>query len=89
MVIWKICDLEDQEVEGESHGTVRCGSLADVRINERHVFITMSSPMNRCFCSSEDNFDRHGQADNCNRPCRGDRTTICGGRWALSVFQIQ
>lgn len=37
-----------------------------------------------CFCGNA--YGRHGQADNCNMACSGDRSQTCGGHTANSVY---
>ncbi|XP_072036874.1 MAM and LDL-receptor class A domain-containing protein 1-like [Amphiura filiformis] len=44
-----------------------------------------------CFCGSDGvSYDRYGQAPeaHCNRPCRGDRSQMCGGSWRMSVYDL-
>ena len=43
---------------------------------------------NECFCGNE--YDTHGSADesDCDKECTGDRTTMCGGAWRSSVYNI-
>ena len=36
-----------------------------------------------CFCGNE--YDRYGEADNCDMTCSGEKDQICGGSWAMSV----
>ena len=31
-------------------------------------------------------YDRYGNSSSCNLPCTGDSNKICGGPWALSVY---
>jgi len=31
-------------------------------------------------------YDRYGNSSSCNLPCIGDSKKICGGPWALSVY---
>ena len=37
-----------------------------------------------CFCGND--YGKHGTASNCDMPCGGDKSQMCGGRWANSVF---
>ena len=37
-----------------------------------------------CFCG--DSYDKHGEASNCDVPCSGDGSEICGGDNANSVL---
>jgi hypothetical protein len=39
-----------------------------------------------CYC--DDVYDKHGEADNCETMCGGDDTQICGGSWAMTVYQV-
>ncbi len=38
----------------------------------------------QCFCDND--FGSMGPADNCNMPCSGSPTEICGGSWANTVY---
>ena len=40
----------------------------------------------QCFCGN--NYGRYGQATNCNMQCSGDRSKICGGTWANSIYDV-
>jgi hypothetical protein len=46
-----------------------------------------------CFCGGRpdefDNVFRLRNADNCDMPCTGNQDEICGGVWALSVYQTR
>ncbi len=37
-------------------------------------------------CLCDNNYGKYGRADNCNMRCRGNKTKICGGAWANSVY---
>ena len=37
-----------------------------------------------CFCGDE--YQNYGEADNCDMPCSGDKTEICGGNWAMNIY---
>lgn len=39
---------------------------------------------NECYCGNH--YDRYGNSSSCNLPCIGDSNKICGGPWALSVY---
>jgi len=39
-----------------------------------------------CFCGNS--YGKNGKANNCNMPCAGIKSEICGGRWANSVYNI-
>ncbi|KAJ7383552.1 hypothetical protein OS493_027215, partial [Desmophyllum pertusum] len=39
---------------------------------------------NECYCGNH--YDRYGNATSCDLPCHGDSSKICGGPWALSVY---
>ena len=39
----------------------------------------------QCFCGNE--YDKYGEASNCNMECRGDKKQLCGGVWANQVYQ--
>ncbi|XP_020605209.1 uncharacterized protein LOC110044027 isoform X4 [Orbicella faveolata] len=39
---------------------------------------------NECYCGNH--YDRYGNSSSCNLPCIGDSKKICGGPWALSVY---
>lgn len=43
-----------------------------------------------CWCSSSDDFDKHGESSFCTKPCTDDPTTMCGGyvATAVSVYAI-
>ena len=41
---------------------------------------------NQCFCGSS--YGKHGEADNCNMPCAGNKNEKCGGAWANSVYAL-
>ncbi|CAN0208124.1 unnamed protein product, partial [Laminaria digitata] len=42
----------------------------------------------QCWCgdSKTTDFDKHGKAE-CNQTCSGKDGEICGGKWAMSVYQ--
>ncbi|CAN0347997.1 unnamed protein product [Ectocarpus sp. 6 AP-2014] len=41
----------------------------------------------QCFCgASDEDFTRHGESQECLLRCTGDRKSICGGVWAMSVY---
>ena len=42
---------------------------------------------NECYCGNE--YGKHGPADNCDSPCPGDSSEMCGGGYALSVMQVR
>jgi len=54
----------------------------------------MTAQYKQCFCGVQyyyecycgDNYDRLGSADICDTHCAGNRTQICGGSLALSVY---
>lgn len=39
-----------------------------------------------CFCGNK--YGRSGGASNCNTPCGGNPTEMCGGGWANSVYSV-
>ena len=39
-----------------------------------------------CVCGNR--YGKYGKADNCNMPCTGDKSKICGGSWANSVYNV-
>lgn len=39
-------------------------------------------------CVCDNDYGKFGKADNCNMPCTGDSSEICGGSWANSVYEI-
>ena len=39
-----------------------------------------------CFCGNS--YGNLGKANNCNMPCAGNKSEICGGSWANSVYRI-
>ncbi|KAJ8033133.1 E-selectin [Holothuria leucospilota] len=41
-----------------------------------------------CFCGKESNYSRYGPSTNCTLPCDGNKTQICGGHHAISVYQF-
>ncbi|CAN0001564.1 unnamed protein product, partial [Sphacelaria rigidula] len=42
----------------------------------------------QCFCgSSIDNPAVHGVSTDCDMPCSGDSSQLCGGRYAINVFK--
>ena len=41
----------------------------------------------QCFCGSQANYEIYGPSVHCNHACRDDSSQICGGDWALSVYQ--
>lgn len=41
-----------------------------------------------CFCGDESSdFDKHGEASNCNVNCAGDPAEVCGGSYANSIYR--
>jgi len=50
----------------------------------KHLLLWCVQNGSECFCGNS--YDRLGTANNCNRPCSGNSTQICGGPWALSVY---
>ncbi|HHL33605.1 MAG TPA: hypothetical protein ENJ30_04505, partial [Desulfobulbaceae bacterium] len=40
-----------------------------------------------CFCG--DSYGKSGEANNCNMPCAGNKSEICGGDWANSLYRVQ
>ena len=40
-----------------------------------------------CFCGDEE-YDKLGEADNCDHPCMGNRNEMCGGGWANQVYRV-
>ena len=48
------------------------------------ITIIKSTRDNSCFCGNL--FGSQGKSTNCNSPCPGDLTEICGGSWANSIF---
>ena len=47
---------------------------------------------NECHCGNPENYAIHGSCPEagcaCDHPCGGDRDNICGGDWALSIYNI-
>ncbi|CAN0403019.1 unnamed protein product, partial [Hapterophycus canaliculatus] len=43
---------------------------------------------NRCWCGSNDNYDRHGKSSGCTESCNGNSSQKCGGSWAASVYKV-
>lgn len=43
-----------------------------------------------CFCSNVTNTDNFIEMDprNCDMPCSGNSSDICGGAWRISVYRI-
>ncbi|CAM9113470.1 unnamed protein product [Phaeothamnion confervicola] len=41
-----------------------------------------------CLCGQSDQYEKYGEADNCNMPCTGDATEVCGGDSALSIWRL-
>ncbi|PFX16283.1 Neurotrypsin [Stylophora pistillata] len=39
---------------------------------------------NECYCGNH--FNRYGNSTSCQLPCLGDASKVCGGTWALSVY---
>lgn len=39
-----------------------------------------------CFCGNS--YGKSGKATNCNMPCAGNKSEICGGSWANSVYGL-
>ncbi len=39
-----------------------------------------------CFCGNS--YGKLGKANNCNMPCAGNKSEICGGGWANSVYRV-
>lgn len=47
----------------------------------------MSRAANQCWCGSETiDVDKHGKG-NCNMPCVGASHEMCGGTWAISMYE--
>ena len=42
---------------------------------------------NSCFCGNKTDYETYGPSIHCNQACRDDASQICGGDWALSVYQ--
>lgn len=42
----------------------------------------------QCWCSNLANYDQHGESTGCTMPCEGDATQVCGGVYAMNVYQI-
>ena len=40
----------------------------------------------QCFCGNS--YGKYGRASNCNMHCNGDKSKICGGTWANSVYDV-
>jgi len=40
----------------------------------------------QCFCGNS--YGKFGPANNCNMPCSGNKSEICGGFWANSIYKI-
>ena len=40
----------------------------------------------QCFCDNV--YDLYGEAQNCNMPCSGNKTTMCGGDFANQVIKL-
>ncbi len=40
----------------------------------------------QCFCGNS--YGKYGKAVNCNMRCNGDKSKICGGTWANSVYNV-
>ena len=41
----------------------------------------------KCWCGDDSDYDRHGTAV-CDMDCTGDASETCGGRNAMSVYDI-
>ena len=41
----------------------------------------------QCFCGNS--YGKYGRANNCDMPCSGNRSQICGGFWANSVYSTR
>ncbi len=39
-------------------------------------------------CICDNHYGKYGKANNCNMPCTGDKSKICGGSWANSVYDV-
>lgn len=40
----------------------------------------------QCFCGN--GYGKYGKAENCDMPCSGDASKVCGGTWANSVYRV-
>ena len=81
-------DMDDLATYGDlgMHATAQvCADFC--RDNGYHYFGLQY--YNQCFCDNE--YDMYGVAaadSECNTPCYGDDTTMCGGPWRNSVYRI-
>jgi hypothetical protein len=41
----------------------------------------------QCFCGNELRYERRPDSE-CNTPCNGDRSKLCGGAWRNSIFTV-
>ena len=39
-----------------------------------------------CWCDNRDDFHRFGKYEHCNVQCVGDKSTFCGGGYAISIY---
>ena len=55
--------------------------------NERGFKYASTQFGSHCFCGNS--YGRYGASTNCNMPCSGKSSEICGGGWANSVYRVQ
>lgn len=42
-----------------------------------------------CWCSgSKSGYDKYGKGNKCDMPCGGDSEQMCGGRFAMEVYEV-
>lgn len=51
-------------------------------------FTCFPYPPSRCWCGSDDEFDKNGRSDDCDMRCNGNDEQICGGTYALSIYSV-
>lgn len=47
---------------------------------------------NQCYCGNalgDTNVYQRKNEDECNRPCTGDSSQLCGGHWLRSVYECK
>ena len=75
-------DLDGFSTSNSGMSTEQCLALC----RQRGFAYAGTQDSSYCFCGNA--YGRSGRAENCTMPCDGNKSEICGGAWANSVYQV-
>lgn len=88
------CDNESYGDNTTKQSTLTCTTILHVRKKPKQLPfarppVAVYSVACRCWCGSDDEYDRHGRSSFCNVVCNGDDDQTCGGHYAVSIYSVE